>query len=65
MSVTPRARSETSVRPIAQLLKAQGDLEGAAPLMREALHTSREVLGPNHQKTNKYREILRGMERDM
>ena len=33
------------------LLQDQGDLEGAAPLLREALQARRETLGDRHPKT--------------
>ena len=33
------------------LLQARGDLEGAEPLLREALEARREVLGPKHPNT--------------
>ncbi|CAK0820161.1 unnamed protein product [Prorocentrum cordatum] len=36
---------------VAKLLKAQGDLAGAEPLLREALQASREVLGDRHPFT--------------
>ncbi|CAK0820164.1 unnamed protein product [Prorocentrum cordatum] len=36
---------------VAKLLKAQGDLAGAEPLLREALQASREVLGDRHPDT--------------
>ena len=45
-----RARSRhpgtlTSINNLGMLLKDQGDLDGAAPLLREALQAKRETLG--------------------
>ena len=40
-----------SINNYAMLLKAQGDLDGAAPLLCEALDGCRETLGDRHKDT--------------
>ena len=44
-------RASTLLNNLGLLLKAQGDLEGAAALLREALQGSRETLGDKHPST--------------
>ena len=52
-----------SINNYAMLLKAQGDLDGAAPLFREELEACRETLGDRHPDTlisiNNYAALLK------
>ena len=44
-------RTLTSIYNLGMLLKAQGDLDGAAPLFQEELDASTTRFGVNHKET--------------
>ena len=46
---------------LGKLLSSEGDVEGATPLLEEALEIRRAKLGPDHISSTQVRDVLRSL----